>query len=127
MIESELHKLICPTSSSIPAIGNRLYIGTLPDTLVYPCVVMYAISRTEMQEAKMPVERIQVSAYANYLSSATDIIDAVRDKCKRFYGPTYTGSTYSIVKCLFDNMTYLYDDVVDKHVKILDLLVFYNY
>lgn len=125
MIETEVRKLVVPTSSAIPAIGNRLYIGGAPTTATYPYAVMFSISRTEMHEAEIPTERIQFSCYADTLSSATDIAEAIRDKVKRFYGSP-SGSTYTLLNCVYDNMIYLYDDVNYKHVKILDVFIRYR-
>ena len=126
MIEYEIKNLVIPTSSHIPAIGSRLYIGTIPDQVTYPCAVMFSISRNEMQEAEVMTERVQFSCYADNLSSATDIADAIRDKVKRFYGNPSTFSTYTIMHSIYDNMVWLYDSSVLKHVKILDMIFIYR-
>ncbi|HSW63183.1 MAG TPA: hypothetical protein VLH56_07735 [Dissulfurispiraceae bacterium] len=129
MIETELRKMLVPSSSAIPQIGNQLYLGFIPSSITstaLPFAVMFSISRDEMDEAEVALERIQWSCYADTMSSATEIADAIKDKVKRFYGPPVTGSTYTIVNTYYDNMVYLYDDVIHKHVKILDMLIRYR-
>ena len=126
MIESYIRKLVVPTSSHIPAIGSRLYTPMLPQTVTYPCAVFYSVSREEMHEASLMTDRIQFSCYAETLSSATAIADAIRDKLKRYIGPAYTGSTVSIIRSWVDNMVYIYDENINKHIKILDMFIQYN-
>src|SRR4030042_1472351 len=110
MIETQLRSLIIPSSSSIPAISTRLYIGGLPDTVTYPCAVMYSISRFyEVPEADVRSERIQFSCYAATLSSATDIADAIKDKIVRYRGQNSTSDTYVIIDSKFDNMNFIYE------------------
>lgn len=124
MIETDIKNLIVPTSSAIPAIGSRLYIGSLPDLVTWPAVVMYSISRiNEVHEANIFSERIQFSIHADYLSSATDIADDIKDKLKRYYGAPST--SYRIINSFFENMSYLYDDLNLKYVRILDMFVRY--
>lgn len=124
MIETDIKNLVIPTSSAIPAIGSRLYIGSLQTTSAYPQVAMYSISRVnETHEASVLTERIQFSIYADYLSSATDIAESIKDTVKRYYGDTST--SYRIVNAIFDNMSYMYDDMVLKYVRILDMIVRY--
>jgi hypothetical protein len=124
VIATDLRNLIIPTSSAIPEIASRLYIGSLQATSVYPQAAMFPISRTEeIHEANVFTERIQFSVYADYLSSAVDIADAIKDKVKRYYGSPSTN--YRIVNAFFDNTTWLYDDQVFKHVSILDMIIRY--
>ena len=78
-IEWEVKNIVAATSSYIPEVGNRFYIGSLPDELEYPAVVMYSISRSEeIPEANIMTERLQFSRYADYLSSATEVMDSIR-------------------------------------------------
>lgn len=126
MIETDIRNIIVPSSSSIPAIGSRLYIGNLPDNVTYPCAVMFSISRLEIPEAEVNIDRIQFSCFADYLSSAADIADSIRDKIKRYYGTPSTTSNYIFSKCSVDQLTYLYDSSLLKHIKILDMLIQYR-
>jgi hypothetical protein len=127
MIETQLKNLIVPTSSSVPEISTRLYIGSMPDTVTYPCAVMYSISRFhEVPEADVRSERIQLSCYAANLSSATDIADAIKDKVVRYYGQSSTTDPYVILDCRFDNMNYIYESEIQKYVRVLDVIVKYR-
>jgi len=129
MIETELKQLVIPTSSHIPSIGNRLYIANFPTSSVtYPCAIMYSISRTgEDHGCNLFTDRIQFSVYADTLSSAQTIADAIKDKVKRFVGsPSALSTVYVIINSIFDNMSYMYDDRVLKHVKILDMIIRYR-
>lgn len=127
MIETQLRSLIIPSSSSIPDISTRLYIGELPDTVTYPCAVMYSISRYfEVPEADVRSERIQFSCYATYLSSATDIADAIKDKVIRYKGQESTADTYIILDSRFDNMNFIYESEIQKYVRVLDVIVTYR-
>lgn len=126
MIETEVRNLVIPTSSYIPAIGSRLYIGTLPDTVTYPAVAMFSISRSEMHESELATERIQFSCYADYLSSATDIADAIKNRVKRFYGTLSTSSTTTFLQCSFESINYQYEAEIQKHVKIMDMFITYR-
>jgi hypothetical protein len=125
MIETYIKNLAIPTSSAIPEIGNRLFIGQLQTTSPYPQVAMYPISRfSEMPEADVRSERFQFSIYAEHLSSASDIAEAIKNKLKGYYGEPST--SYAVMKILFDNMGYMYDDLVTKYVKFLDVIVWYR-
>jgi len=126
MIETEIRNLVIPTSSAIPAIGSRLYIGNLPDVVTYPCVVMFPISRLEMHEAEVCIDRIQFSCFADYLSSASDIRDAIRNTLKRYYGTPSTASNYIFMSCAVDQGIYMYDSSLLKHIEILDMLIQYR-
>ena len=129
MIETELKHLIIPTSSHIPAIGNRLYIAGFPTSSVtYPMAVMYSISRiAEEHGDNLFTDRLQFSIYADYLSSASDIAEAIKTKLKRFVGsPSTLSTTYVVINSIFDNMSYMYDDRVLKHVKIMDMIIRYR-
>jgi hypothetical protein len=126
MIETDLRNIIIPTSSYIPDIASRLYIGNLPDDVTYPCAVMYSISRLEMQEAEVCIDRIQFSCFANYLSSATTVCDAIRDRIKRYFGTPSTSSNYIFNRCAVDQVSYIYDSSLLKHIKILDMLIQYR-
>ena len=127
MIESMIKYLVVPTSSAIPAIASRLYIGSLPDEVTYPCAIMYSVSRTEdMFESNIKTERFQFSCYAETLSSATSIADSIKDKIKRYYGQPSTDYSYRIVNAWFDQMNFLYDDGVLKYVRILDMMIRYT-
>lgn len=126
MIETQLRNLIVPSSSHIPEIGSRLYIGGFPDEVTYPAVAMFSISRfDQMHDAPIQTERIQFSCYANYLSSATIIADAIIAKVQRYTGQESTTEDYKILNSIFDNMTYLYDDSVLKYARILDMIIRY--
>jgi hypothetical protein len=125
MIETYIKNLVVPTATEIPAIGTRLFIGQLQTTSPYPQVAMYPILRfSEMPDADVRSERFQFSVYADYLSSATDIAEAIKNKVKGYYGNPSTD--FSIMKILFDNMGYMYDDLVTKYVKFLDVIVWYR-
>jgi len=126
MIESYIRKLVVPTSSHIPEIGVRMYTPTLPQTVTYPCAVFYSVSREEMGEANIMTDRVQFSCYSTSLTTASVIVDAIRDKLKRYIGPAYTGSTVSIIRSWVDNVVYIYDDNIQKHIKILDMFIQYN-
>ena len=126
MIETAIRSLLVPSSSAIPQIGNRLYIGYVPSSASAPFVAMFSISREEMNEAEVAMERFQFSCYSDTVSEATDIAEAIVSGVKRFYGPPVSGSTYTITRTYFQNMVYLYDDVIHKHVKILDMLIQYR-
>ena len=120
MIESAVRNLVIPTSSSIPEIGSRLYIGSFPDKLTYPAVVMYSEQRFEdMFESDIKTERIKFFCYANYLSSATLIAISIRDILKRYYGAIST--EYQVINTWFDSMSYVYDNDVLKYIRILDM------
>lgn len=126
MIETQLRNLIVPTSSHIPEIGSRLYIGGFPDVVTYPAAVMYSISRFgRVHGTDVNAERIQISCYADYLSSATTVAEAILSKVERYKGRESTTDTYSIINSVFDNMSFLYDDGVLKYVRILDVIVRY--
>ena len=125
-IEWEVKNIVAPTSTSIPEIGDRFYIGKFPDKLEYPAVVMYSISRLDdMFDAGIMTERFQFSCYANYLSSATDIAENIKNKLKRYYGSPTSTEYYRILGSWFDNMIYLYESDISKHVRILDMIVRY--
>ena len=129
MIETELKHLIIPTSTHIPSIASRLYIANFPTSSVtYPCAIMYSISRyDEDHNCNLFTDRIQFSVYADTLSSAQTIADAIKDKLKRFQGsPSALSTMYVIINSIFDNMSYMYDDRVLKHVKILDMIIRYR-
>jgi hypothetical protein len=127
MIETAIKYLVCPSSTTIPAIATRLYVGTLPDIVTYPCAIMYSISRTEdMYESNIRTERFQFSCYAETLSSATSIADSIKDRIKRYYGQPSTAYAYRIISAWFDNLTFLYDDSVLKYVRILDMKIRYK-
>lgn len=126
MIETEIRNLVIPTSSYITAIGSRLYIGSFPDQVTYPAAVMYSISHEEMHDANIYSDRIQFSCYADYLSSAEEVALGIRDRVKRFYGLPSAASTVTIINSAYDNMAYLYDSGVLKHVKILDMMIRYR-
>ena len=126
MIETDLRNIIVPSSSSIPAISTRLYIGQLPDNVTYPCAVMFPISRLEMHEAEVITDRIQFSCFADYLSSTSDIRDAIRSKIKRYYGTPSTASSYIIISAAVDSGTYIYDPSLLKHIEIMDMLIQYR-
>lgn len=125
-MEWDVKNIVAATSTYIPEIGNRFYIGSFPDTLNYPAVVLYSISRIkEIPEADVMTERFQFSCYADSLSSATDIADAIKDKIKRYCGETPSKS-FIINNSWFDNMNYLYESEISKHVKILDMQIQYR-
>ncbi len=126
MIETEIKNLVIPTSSYIPAIGPRLYIANLPDNVTFPCAVMFSISRLEMHEAEVYVDRLQFSCFADHLSSASDIADSIKDRIKRFRGTPSTSSTYTIISAAADQTSYIYDSSLLKHIKILDMLIQYR-
>lgn len=126
MIETDLRNIIVPSSSSIPAISTRLYIGQLPDTVTYPCAVMFPISRLEMHEAEVITDRIQFSCFADTLSSASDIRDAIRSKIKRYFGTPSTSSLFYIVSAVVDGGSYIYDSSLLKHIEIMDMLIQYR-
>ena len=126
MIDKQLKDFVIPTSTYIPSIGTRLYQDQLPDTVTYPCAVMFSVSRNEYHEAEVYSERFQFTAYANTKSSAYDIIDSIKSRLKRFYGRFSTSSTYTIIGSQVDNVGYLYDSSVLKHVEILDMLITYR-
>ena len=133
MIENELYRYLTSTlSTAVTAIiSSRFYIGQIPQTVTYPCVVMYLISRTDGHLYDIPIERFQFSCYGNSYSSAKSISEAIIGSLKRlqgkmFLGSTITTSTYTIFKTLYDNLTYLYDDSVYKHVSILDMVIQYK-
>ena len=120
MIETAIRNLVAPTSSSIPEIGSRLYIGNLPDEVTYPAVVMYSEQRFEdMFESDIKTERIKFFCYADYLSSATLIATSIRDILKRYYGAIST--EYQVINTWFDSMSYVYDNDVLKYIRILDM------
>ena len=126
MIETQIRNLVVPTSSHIEAIGSRLYIGGLPDSVTYPAVAMFVISRPEdMYESGVITDRIQFSCMANYLSSATEIAEAIKDKLKRYRGQESTTESYKIINSWFGSLSYLYDDLQLKYVRILDMFVRY--
>jgi hypothetical protein len=126
MIETYIRNLVIPTSSAIPTIASRFYIGSFPTSSVtYPASVMYPISRfNEMPDCDVRTERFQFSVYADYLSSASDIAESIKSQLKGYYGTPST--VYSIMKILFDNMSYMYDDQVLKYVKFLDMIIWYR-
>jgi hypothetical protein len=127
MIETDIVNLVIPTSSHIPEIGNRLYIADNPTSSVtYPMAIMFPISRVEdMFESRVKTERFQFSCFADTLSSATIVAEAIKDKIKGYFGSTVSTS-YMFINCWFDNMTYIYDDSVYKHVRILDMMIRYR-
>ena len=126
MIETQLRNLIVPTSTHIPEIASRLYIGSMPDVVTYPCAVIYSISRFgEIPEADVRAERIQFSCYANTLSSATTIAEAIKTKVNRYYGQESASESYHIIHSYFDNMNYLYESEIQKYVRILDMIITY--
>ena len=125
MIETQIKNLVIPTSSHIPEIGSRLYIGGLTDEVTYPAVAMFGIRPQEMHDAPIMVERIQFSCYADHLSSATTVAESIKGKLKRYYGQESSTEDYKIINAAFDNMSFLYDDLVLKYVRILDMLVRY--
>ena len=125
MIETYIKSLIVPTATEIPAIGSRLYIGQLQTTSPYPQVAMYPISRyNELTACDVRTERFQFSIYADYFSSASDIAESIKNKLKGYYGEPST--SFAIMNILFDNMGYMYDDLVFKHVKFLDMIIWYR-
>jgi hypothetical protein len=126
MIETELRTFLIPSSSAIPAIGTRLYIGNLPDSVTYPCVSMFPISQVEIPEAEQWTDRIQFSCFAENLSSATDIALAIKTKMKKFYGKTSSTSTYTILDSYPENLTYRYEPTILKHIKDLDMSITYR-
>lgn len=126
MIETEIKNWVIPTSSYIPTIAKRLYVNQLPDSVTYPCAVLYSISRNEMHECDFFTERFQFSCYAVHKSSATEIADSIKDRLKRFYGKLSTASNYTVVNSVMDNLVYLYDSNSLKHVEILDMLITYR-
>ena len=126
MIETQIRNLVVPTSSHIPEIGSRLYIGGLPDSVTWPAAVMYSISRVnEGYDTTIRTDRMQFSVYADYLSSADTIVEAIKTKVKRYHGQQSTLESYMVINTAFDNISYLYDSNVLKHVKILDVLIRY--
>lgn len=125
MIETQLKYFIISSSSNIPEIGNRLYIGGFPDKLTYPAVVMYGISRDQMHDVPVKTDRIQFSCYADTLSSATTIAEAIVSKLQRYTGRQSTDWNYIITNSIFSNMSYLYDSGVLKYVRIVDMTVRY--
>jgi hypothetical protein len=126
MIEEQIKNLIVPTSSHIPAIGSRMYVGGLPDSVTYPAVAMFSISRFDrMHDAPLNTERIQFSCYADYLSSATTIAESIISKLERYQGQESTLENYKIINAKFGNMNYLYDSGVSKYVRLLDMVVRY--
>ena len=126
MIETELRNFLIPSSSAIPAIGTRLYIGNLPDTVTYPCVAMFPISQVEIPYSEIFTDRIQFSCFADNLSSATDIALAIKTQLKKVYGTLSTSSTYTITDSYPENITYMYDSSILKHIKILDMSITYR-
>ena len=126
MIETELRNFLVPSSSAIPAIGTRLYIGNLPDVVTYPCVAMHPISQVEMPEAEIFKDRIQFSCFADNLSSATDIALAIKTQLKKVYGALTTSSTYTILDSYPENLIYMFDGTILKHIKILDMSITYR-
>jgi hypothetical protein len=126
MIETDIRNIVIPTSSYIPMIASRLYIGNLPDVVTYPCAVMFSISRLEMHEAEVNIDRIQFSCFADNLSSASDVCDAIRARLKRYYGTPSTASNYIFNSCAVDQVSYIYDSSLLKHIKILDMLIQYR-
>lgn len=126
MIETELKQLIVPSTLTIPAIGSRCYIGTLPDEVTYPCALLFSVSRNEMHDCSLVTERIQISCYADYLSSATAVQESITAILKRYYGLPHAASTYWIINSVFDNGVYLYDDELKKHIKIFDMMIRYR-
>jgi len=134
MIEHELYRLLTSTMSTsvTGTINSRLYIGQIPQEVTYPCAIMFIISRTDGPMYDIPAERIQFSCYGNSYSSSKQLAEAIIGTLKRlngnmFSGSTISASTYTIFKTLYENLTYLYDDSVYKHVSILDMLVQYKH
>lgn len=126
MIETQIRNLVIPTSSHIPEIGNRLYIGGFPDEITYPAAAIFSISRIDdMYESGIMTERIQFTCMADYLSSATTVAEAIKNKLKRYYGQESTTESYKILSSWFAGMSYLYDDSQLKYIRILDMFVKY--
>lgn len=129
MIERELQKYLISTTYSTGVTGlisNRMYIETLPTSVTYPCVSMFRISHNEHPRHELPRVRIQFSCFGNYYSSAFSIAEAIRTELKRFYGQPETSTTIYISQSLVDNITYMYDDSLDKHIAILDMIFRYK-
>ena len=107
MIETDIRTFLIPTTSSIPSIGSRFYLNSLPDTVTYPCAIMFSVSRNEIHEAEFYTERFQFSCYADYKSSAQEIADAIKTKLKRFFGNMSTSSTYTIRSAAVENLVFI--------------------
>ena len=126
MIETEIRNFLVPSSSAIPAIGSRLYITNLPDVVTYPAVAMYQISRAELDEAEVYVERFQFSVIANTLSSAASITDTIKGLLKSFTGKYSTTSTFTVMSSYPETVTTTYDANISKHIRTLDMLITYR-
>ena len=133
MIENEIYRFLvstmCPSMTG--AVGTRLYIGQIPQTVTYPCAIMFLISRQDGNIYDIPADRIQFSCYADSYSISKGLAEIILSLLKRlngdiFSGSTLTASTYTVFKTMFQNLTYLYDDSVYKHVSILDMTVQYK-
>lgn len=133
MIEHELYRFLVSTMSTAVtgAISTRLYIGQIPQTVTYPCAIMYLISRQDGIMYDIPADRLQFSCYGDSYSVSKGVADAIISVLKRLNGNIFSGSTisasaYTVFKTMYQNLTYLYDDSVYKHVSILDMIVQYK-
>ena len=129
MIETDLRAMLASsvTSSDVYNIcAGRVYVGGFPPNVTYPAVVMFLINENEDHMSYAREDRIQYSCYADYYSSAMDLADSVVSKIKGLQRLISTGSTQNVLRSLYDNRTYLYDDSVSKHVAICDQLIQYK-
>ena len=124
MIETAIKYYVAPTSTYIPEIETRLYIGTLPTTVTYPCAVMYSESRIDdMFESDVKTEIIKFICYAETLSSATDIAEQIKGRLKRYYGAISTA--YQVINTTVNDIGFGYNSDIKKHLKTVNFTMRY--
>lgn len=109
MIETALHDKIVADSRITSLVGTRVYVGSLPQGVSYPCICITEIGFPSLYGRRIAFPHYQFSCYAATYPASYQVSDALITVLDGFCGKL---STYGIENIVFTNRNRLFDEQV---------------